>query len=481
MEARSRRLAHFLRATYGGSWPAFSYPFASCLVVLLGLSTQLRAQYVQVPMQMPVVRPHAAQHVAQGQNFIVFASSRAFAEEVLTAAEQFRRELAIHWLGKELPTWSERCPVHVTAAPHLGASGRTEFGPTAMGVGNWKMAVDGSRERILDSVLPHEISHTILASHFAKYAQRGQFVPRWADEGACTTVEHESEKKKHRHYLRQFLETGRGLAFNRMFALKEYPHDILPLYAQGHSAVQFLIDQSSPREFVQFLESGMASGNWTQALQQHYDYRSVGQFQKLWNNWLIDDSPIDLLAYSPKLQNASRSGTPAVLASNSFRNRQLDGKVKFAIGNTDPAPVSLAASNASQPIAGTETSGELNWYKRRLQNSEGTALTAAAPPRAEIPMPASAKPPKDFVLAPTGGKPIRTPEMVPIPKQQAPATATVVSTATSPPPRATSHSTARNQAPQRVLPRVLQWQPSSKDRPKTYISPPPFGTRPIYR
>ena len=37
--------------------------------------------------------------------------------------------------------------------------------------------------RILDSVLPHEITHTIFATHF------GQPLPRWADEGACTTVD----------------------------------------------------------------------------------------------------------------------------------------------------------------------------------------------------------------------------------------------------------------------------------------------------
>lgn len=481
MEARFSRLAHFLRAAYCGSRPAFSYPFTSCLVILLVLSPQLKAQYAQVPMHMPVVRPQPAQYVANGENFLVFAASPQLAQEVLDAAEQFRRELAVHWLGKELPTWSERCPVHVNAAPHLGASGRTEFGPTAMGIGNWKMAVDGSRERILDSVLPHEISHTILASHFAKYAQRGKFVPRWADEGACTTVEHESEKKKHRHYLIQFLETGRGLAFNRMFALKEYPHDILPLYAQGHSAVQFLIDQSSPQEFVQFLESGMSSGNWTQALEQHYEYRSIGQFQKLWNDWLIDESPSDLLAYSPKLQNASRSGTPATLASNSFRNRQLDGKVKFAIGNTDPAPVSLAASKTSKPIARAGASGELNWYKRQMMNNDGSAQTASATLPEQLPLPTGPNQIKEFALAPTGGKPIRTPEMVPIPKQNDSTVGNTASTTTAPPLRASVRSTARNQPPQRVLPRVLQWQPSSKDRPKAYISPPPFGTRPIYR
>ncbi len=97
------------------------------------------------------------------------------------------------------------------------------------------MSVQGSHERVLDSVLPHEVTHTIFATHF------GRPLPRWADEGACTTVEHPSERNKQTRLLYEFLTTGRGIAFNRMFAMTEYPADILPLYSQGFSLAKFLI------------------------------------------------------------------------------------------------------------------------------------------------------------------------------------------------------------------------------------------------
>ena len=71
------------------------------------------------------------------------------------------------------------------------------------------MKIQGSRERILDSVLPHEITHTIFATHF------GRPLPRWADEGACTTVEHASEKAKQDKLLIQFLLTDRGIPSTR--------------------------------------------------------------------------------------------------------------------------------------------------------------------------------------------------------------------------------------------------------------------------
>ena len=72
---------------------------------------------------------------------------------------------------------------------------------------------------------------------FASYFRRP--LPRWADEGGATSVEHISEKQKHRQMLMQFLRTGRGIAFGQMFAMTEYPQDVMPLYAQGYSLAEY--------------------------------------------------------------------------------------------------------------------------------------------------------------------------------------------------------------------------------------------------
>ncbi|MBX3420280.1 MAG: hypothetical protein KF752_01860 [Pirellulaceae bacterium] len=284
--------------------------------------------------------PRRSQFVAHSTNFIVFASESHWAQQVAEAAESQRQELAMHWFGHELPDWSQRCPIHVQDSENLGAGGETRFALSHGIPGNWMMSVQGTRERILDSVLPHEITHTLLATYFGRL---NKYVPRWADEGAATTVEHEAEKQKHRHFLRQFLKSGRGLAFNEMFRLKEYPQDILPLYAQGHSAVQFLLDQAGPHEFIQFLNAGMRSENWPQALAQTYGYQSIGDFQVNWNQWLIDDSPKDLLAYAPRLRRQQSTAADVQLASAAqssappLRDRQQ--------------ALSLSPSHASDPLA----------------------------------------------------------------------------------------------------------------------------------
>ena len=67
------------------------------------------------------------QFTAHSQNFIVFASTQQWAAQVAEMAELNRRDLAIHWLGSELPPWSERVPIHVQAGAELGAGGETRF------------------------------------------------------------------------------------------------------------------------------------------------------------------------------------------------------------------------------------------------------------------------------------------------------------------------------------------------------------------
>ena len=124
----------------------------------------------------------------RSKNFIVETSDPNFAQQVSQAAEKFRHDLAIEWLGEPMPNWSQPCVMTVQAGPRLSPGGVTTFQFDQGEVFGWRMTVQGSAERVLDSVLPHEVTHMIFASHFRRP------LPRWADEGGATSVEHASEK-----------------------------------------------------------------------------------------------------------------------------------------------------------------------------------------------------------------------------------------------------------------------------------------------
>jgi len=244
----------------------------------------------------------------RSQNFIVSATTPQLANEICQAAERFRRDLAIEWLGQELPPWQAPCPIRAKVAQNLGAGGATTFVFRGGAPSEWTMDIQGSRERILDSVLPHEVTHTIFATHF------GRPLPRWADEGACTTVEHSSERAKQDKFLIQFLtpdERGqtRGIPFNQMFRMKEYPRDILPLYSQGYSLAKYFIQQGGKRKFVDYVGEGMQTNNWAAATNKYYGYSSLSELQLAWVEWVRQGSPrmADATAVASANESAAES------------------------------------------------------------------------------------------------------------------------------------------------------------------------------
>jgi hypothetical protein len=215
-------------------------------------------------------------------NFIVSAPTQELAQKFADAAEYYRVEKAREWLGRELPAWPRPCPL--TIRVNLGeAGGATTFtfeqdGQGRSYVSSRKMEIRGKLDQLLDSVLPHEITHTVFADHF------GRPVPRWADEGGSVLSENEEERVNHDIKCRQLLNAGRGITLRVLFAMKEYPDDMIVTYAEGFSVSQYLIDQGGRKKFLDFVGQGMQKNNrnWEEAVREVYGYESVNQLEQKW-------------------------------------------------------------------------------------------------------------------------------------------------------------------------------------------------------
>lgn len=310
-------------------------------------------------------------------NFIVQTQSPQLAEQFAKAAEQYRRDLAIAWLGETIPDWSQPCVLTAQVGTNLGAGGATTFVFDRGEVFGWRMTIQGSHERILDSVLPHEITHMILACRFR------QPVPRWADEGAATSVEHPSERAKHYRMLVKFLQSNRGIAFNRMFAMEEYPRDIMPLYAQGYTLCDYLIQKGGRRTFIAFLDEALQSDHWAEAIQRHYGVSTVGGLQDAWLAWVRlgfprmqapGDAPGG--APGPELLVAGRK-LPRPEPNLIYRiGRAVDsasGRLASAAGSDRPSDRRSLAGGAAGPSTVVQASG---WHA--VGESPGRASAAVA-------------------------------------------------------------------------------------------------------
>lgn len=218
-------------------------------------------------------------------NFVVDAADAELAVELAEAAEKLRHDLAIEWLGATLPDWPQPCTITVQVGSELAAGGATTSVYNRGEVFVWRMTIQGPVERIFDSVLPHEITHAIFASHFRRQ------LPRWADEGGATNVELACQKTKYREMLLKCLRTGREIAFSKMFVMTEYPTDMMPLYTQGYALAEFLIQRNGRRTYVDFLTAALESGQWSPEIHRYYGFDDLSDLQATWYTWIAEGFP----------------------------------------------------------------------------------------------------------------------------------------------------------------------------------------------
>jgi hypothetical protein len=227
-----------------------------------------------------------------------------------------------------------------------------------------------------------------------------------------------------------FLKTSRGIPFDKMFAMREYPRDIMPLYAQGYATARFLIAQGGKREFVKFMESGFEREDWAGAIKKHYGYNNLAELQDKWLAWIREGGSNTV---SEKF--AGRKATPPiVLASNTT---QPAGQTQAAANSgimheaaADPVVTAQTPPQASrpQPVANTASAAG-GWYSRasrgEVAREPATAPipTSTPPVTRDVAHPQPIEPARQIILewnrpageaqatTPTSAGPLRTSEV----------------------------------------------------------------------
>lgn len=237
-------------------------------------------------------------------NFTVIAANQQISDLVSKWAEHYRKEKAVQWLGREMPNWPEPCPLRVTVSME-GPSGETEFTFGPGRVNSQRMQIRGPLDRLIHSVLPHEITHTVFAHHFKTP------VPRWADEGGSVLSEDETERDRHDKVVRSILSQGKQIPARTLLGLKEYPPQVMCLYAQGYSMCDFLVKRSNRQHFLNFVGAGMQYG-WDRAAKSYYGHNSVEELEQAWLQFLRDskNQPSDKVLASNPNTNANPKNEP---------------------------------------------------------------------------------------------------------------------------------------------------------------------------
>jgi hypothetical protein len=134
--------------------------------------------------------------------------------------------------------------------------------------------------------------------------------------------------------------------------MKDYPSDVMPLYSQGHSVAQWLIESRGRQEFLAFLADGMQDDNWPRAVNKHYGHENLVAMQTSWLGWVKEGRPqlspdAGVVAATQLASHTNGSNTPAATAI--YRGQSPDDI--RPIPDTDPPSQPWVGVRSAEPGA----------------------------------------------------------------------------------------------------------------------------------
>jgi hypothetical protein len=135
----------------------------------------------------------------------------------------------------------------------------------------------------------------------------------------------------------------------------------MPLYSQGHSVSQWLIESRGRKAFLEFLADGMGDENWPRAVEKHFGFANLGMMQEAWLEWVKSGRPRLSADSSLITQQLARRGGVATVSATSeikpdssavaiYRGQSPDNDIRPIPPEAPGRPADVAA--ASPPTSG---------------------------------------------------------------------------------------------------------------------------------
>jgi hypothetical protein len=220
-------------------------------------------------------------------SFRILHADDALAERVAQIAEAARAHQCQRWMGSApAGPWAPRCDIYLypTAAIFQQSTGQPQSSPgfSTMGINAGRVVarrvnLRADHTNLLHTILPHEITHVVLADIFPT-----QQIPRWADEGMAVLSEPASEQDLRALDLAKPLATGELFKLSDLMAM-DYPNGRYwsLYYAQSVSLTRYLVEQGTPAQFVQFVRSAQRTGIENE-LRRIYKIKGFADLQNRW-------------------------------------------------------------------------------------------------------------------------------------------------------------------------------------------------------
>lgn len=230
------------------------------------------------------------QTVAETANFRIYGlQSRDHAAWCAQRLEALRTRLQKCWLGNaEHAAWSRKCEVvvHGTFDAYLrqaGPGAESTLGASRIEFDHGQVAarridIRADKPGWFDAVVPHELSHIVLADEFPC----GN-LPAWADEGMAVLADSPEKQALHLRDAGTARKTGAATTLAGFITQRDYPcaSEMPAFYGRSVSLVRLLVDRQTPADFVRFLHRA-ETGGYEAALRECYGIDGAADLERHW-------------------------------------------------------------------------------------------------------------------------------------------------------------------------------------------------------
>jgi hypothetical protein len=244
-----------------------------------------------VPVKYVRERNAGGWELAETTNFRIYHNqSREYVDRVARIVEFTRIEMQRKWFGGTGPDWKPKCEVylHATGEDYSRATNTPAQSPGHSSFSfdekdgsllSRRMDLHVDNMNLLNYVLPHETTHTVLAGNFGERP-----IPRWADEGMAVLTEPQNKIDVHLSKLPDHRRKRELFPLKQLLEMAEYPGSadlIGAFYAESVSIVDYMVRLKGAQTFTQFVREGMYTG-YEAALQKHYGFRTFNELEEHW-------------------------------------------------------------------------------------------------------------------------------------------------------------------------------------------------------
>jgi hypothetical protein len=143
-------------------------------------------------------------------------------------------------------------------------------------------------------VLPHELTHVLIADHF-----RDGPPPLWYEEGLALLADSIDKQTLHLRDLRNGINRGKTFALADLLTTQQYPPQgrVGVFYGQCASLARYLSTKGEPRKVHEFVRRSQEVGV-NLALQETYGIGGVVRLESMWRKSITSSTPIIAARYS---------------------------------------------------------------------------------------------------------------------------------------------------------------------------------------